>query len=173
MVNSSSVFSHLKGASLFSSSSKSTSSSTRVRIFFSLLLICYLEVCLWSFCLSAGNCVEGSAYLSRETQNLSATNVVGYSNYDLNGNSGAVHFHGYHGKSLENLFYSDWALKLERRVVQYLSHQELGAAGRLVDRLVDGPARLPFTLNQGVPAPYTGINAVQIRGVPALTLSLL
>ena len=83
--------------------------------------------------------MEGSAYLSRETQNLSATNVVGYSNYDLNGNSGAVHFHGYHGKSLENLFYSDWALKLERRVVQYLSHQELGAAGRLVG-LTEGRA---------------------------------
>ena len=42
MVNSSSVFSSLKG--VFSSKS----SSTRVRIFFSLLLICYLEVCLLS-----------------------------------------------------------------------------------------------------------------------------
>lgn len=110
------------------------------------------QVCLWSFCLSA-NCVEGSAYLSRETQNLSATNAC----------AASVPSPLFHGKV--NFAYSDWALKLERRVRHVSS--ALLSSGRdhsphLRHRRETLAETLPFNLNQGVPAPYTGIAAVLI-----------
>lgn len=123
--------------------------SKGARIYYSLLALCYLEIVLWTFCLLTSGLsadADGHRYLARETGNLKT-------------------FAG--GKDQQNAPHFDELLlslselhhQLEQEQLQLVYNAQSVIAASLLHQPVPQSLRA-FPALQGLPAPYTGIKAI-------------
>lgn len=116
-------------------------SNSNPRIYFSLLALCYLEIVLWSVCLLSSH--HGSGYLERETGNLKAFTGCEKRCELVNELAISLQLEHHH--------------QLERASLQ----QAFNAWSVVTAALVPHAAPLrSFPAVQGLPAPFTGIQAI-------------
>lgn len=123
----------------------------RCRVYYSLLVICYLEVVLWTSCLflsgtalvSGGGLPSSHDYLLRETVNLKS----------VRGDSQPIELHEGHEEAVRRA-----DLQRCQEAVSVLRQRESGSAAAIPQQAIVGLSNLP--VSNGLPAPFTGVKAI-------------